>query len=151
MLIARQDTSHLALRWLAAATGLFWSALVLAMHVPMDSHPSDGGLPIDKFVHAGGYGVLGVLLALTLEAYGRAFAAPWWCSLRLRGVTILCVLFVYGCLDELTQPLTGRNCDPWDLAADMVGAIGAIAAVAIVAAIENRWLATPTVSAGDVR
>jgi VanZ family protein len=36
--------------------------------------------------------------------------------------TVFVAVAAYGGLDELTQPLTNRTCDPWDFAADVVGA-----------------------------
>lgn len=91
----------------------FWSALALAMaatHWPRLAIGGEGE-PVDKLVHAGGFGGLGALLLL---AYPRLPA--------MLGVAAMLAL---AAIDELTQsiPGLGRSTDLEDWLADAVGIV----------------------------
>lgn len=94
----------------------------------LSSTPGDGSswldlpwldLPmLDKLGHAGMFGVLAALLLF-------ARATP---------LVAVAIVAAVGVADEIHQAgVPGRTSDPWDVVADVVGAIVAVAAV--------RWLA----------
>jgi VanZ family protein len=88
-------------------------------------HPMD--LPdfshADKFLHAGAYGLLGIL-------FYRAYRSRWpnasgWAMANASLVSAA----LYGLSDEIHQYFVpGRSADPWDWLADTIGAmLGVIA------------------------
>jgi len=106
---------------------LYWLALFVGTHLP----PGVGGgveIP-DKVLHFSGFAGLGGLLA---------FAAP---NRRWRTLLACWLLAVgYGAVDELTQPIVGRDDDIWDFVADTAGAFCGVAVGALVRKQFNRWL-----------
>ena len=74
----------------------------------------------DKVVHALVYGLLGVLLLLSQSPRAEGY--------RWRQIAAsMAVASLYGVTDELHQAFDpGRNADPWDWIADMIGAIVAV-------------------------
>lgn len=98
---------------------LYWLGLCLATHWRNPWPP--GGTPSypDKLVHFTAYGVLAGLavyaLGKWLSSRGRSLAA--W-----HAAAILATIVAYGLLDEFTQPLTGRDFEWLDWAADINGA-----------------------------
>lgn len=101
-----------------ALLAAYWTTLFVATHVPiMQPH-----LPLrhpDKWLHAGAYAALAVLMALAWSA--RATFA--W-----RGfLIVLAILVLYGAVDEITQIPVGRHGDVADWQADVVGSIGGLA------------------------
>lgn len=99
------------------------------MHAPLKQKQAQPGwidVPhADKIVHAVFYAVLGFLLSATLHAYRARSGGVPVRSASFVGRTAFGIAAVYGALDELTQPLTGRHCDVWDYATDLIGvAIG---------------------------
>lgn len=132
MLAAPEISSTAAFRFWAALTFCYWLLLVAAMHVPLQQLPrEESWIPTDKIIHVVSYGVLAVLLGFTLDAYARSSRSARWRPLAVRTVVIFVVCFAYGCIDELTQPLTGRTCDPWDLAADVCGVLPGLGFIAV--------------------
>ena len=119
-----QDDLQLRFRWLTSVTAIYWVALAVMIHMPpesLDVPPSlMHRLHADKLFHFGSYGLLAVLLAGIMELHAelRGAMSKWS---RTAG-TVFVAVAAYGGLDELTQPLTNRTCDPWDFAADVVGA-----------------------------
>ena len=99
---------------LAGCLGLWITAFVIT-HSPRDElpEPSVG----DNQLHGAGYFVLGCAFWLTLAAY--------WVPRRRRPVVVIGVLAVYALVDEITQPLAGRQTDVFDWAADVAGAVAA--------------------------
>lgn len=125
-------SSTAAFRFWAFLTSCYWLALVAAMHVPMEQRPHEDRLiPIDKVIHVGSYAVLTVLLGFTADAGARSSRSARWRPMKTRAIAIFAVCLLYGCLDELTQPLTGRSCDPWDLAADVCGVVLGLSFIAV--------------------
>lgn len=109
--------------WAVATVG-YWCAMAVVMHMPLKQEAVTPGwinVPhLDKIVHACLYAALGFLLTRTLLAAGS----------HRGGRTAFGLAAAYGLLDELTQPLTGRHCDPWDYATDLFGiAVGVAVAL----------------------
>ena len=119
-----QDDLQLRFRWLTSATAIYWVALAVMIHMPpesLDVAPSlMDRLHADKLFHCGSYGLLAVLLAGIMELHAELRRAT--INLSRTAGTVFIAVAAYGGLDELTQPLTNRTCDPWDFAADVVGA-----------------------------
>lgn len=102
-----------------------WGPVVLYMAVifyesSMTSAPLPGGMS-DKVAHAGGYAVLGGLLA---RATAGGFPRPMhWRSMWIS----LAIAVSYAASDELHQRFVpGRTADLGDLAADAAGAAAAV-------------------------
>lgn len=114
----------------AVATGGYWCALAVAMHVPLKQEEVTPGwinVPhVDKIVHTCLYAALGFLLTATLAARQTPRA----------GRVAFGIAAAYGVLDELTQPLTGRHCDVWDYATDLIG-------IGVGMMFASRWVARP--------
>jgi VanZ family protein len=70
---------------------------------------------VDKFIHLIEYGILGFLFYRALRV-----------SKLASRVFLLAIIFsiLYALSDEIHQSFVpGRNCDPWDLAADSLGIV----------------------------
>lgn len=96
----------------------YWLLMFSLTHWP---HMNLGNVPqnTDKVLHFTGYAGFGFLIAVwvsTKRVFGpRDFAAAF------------AVIFVYAILDELTQPLFGRDCEFLDAVADWIGGLGGMA------------------------
>jgi VanZ family protein len=102
--------------------------MLLAFHLPISQQVEDKfGLPpnSDKKIHVVLYAGFGLLLSGTLDAYGRLRGRAM--PLVAQAAVVLIIASVYGYLDELTQPWTGRRYDIRDLIADVIGAAAGIA------------------------
>jgi len=121
--------------WLwACVTAAYWCLLGVLTHLPPPAVRSGKGLldifpHADKVVHFSTFGILGGCMAgliASMQARGRTKSnatAKQTATNSVRPYLLaLGVLVIYGGLDEWTQPLTGRNCDAWDWAADAAGA-----------------------------
>jgi len=97
----------------------YWILCFVLTHLPPSSAlPEAPGL--DKVMHFGGYSLLGFLLSLYfLSKHG---SKKTW-ILRALGI-----LAAYSVLDELTQPLVGRDFEVGDLFADSLGGFFGISA-----------------------
>lgn len=100
--------------WLVTALG--WAVWVLAMGTGADPQGNWlSNLLGDKVVHAGSFAVGGMLWIHSLRRVGRL---PVVAALALGGI----VSFVFGLLIEIIQRnIPGRDTDPGDLAANLVG------------------------------
>lgn len=87
----------------------YWALCFFLTHLPPSSVPSAVS-SFDKLAHGGGYFVLGLLLFSKVK----------------RAALALALLLVYSFVDELTQPLVGRNFEGVDLLADGLGGIAGI-------------------------
>lgn len=96
----------------------FWILMAVLTHMPRAPVVPE---MTDKTAHFIGFGTLGLLLYLTIWTLGRA--TPW------TGLFVLVVVGLYGALDELTQPLTGRHCSFMDWMANMSGVATAVVVV----------------------
>ena len=93
---------------------LYWAGMAVLTHIPIPRGAGPGIPYADKIVH--------FLLYFGL-AYlgGRRLAASAGRS-SIRTLVIWAVAYgIYGALDELAQPWTGRTASAWDWAADMLG------------------------------
>lgn len=96
--------------WFAAGACLL--TLLTLTHIPMKPDPPDRAFN-DSYEHFTAYFSLGATFTLAgLLTWPR----KWW----LPVVVFLCGATLGG-IDELTQPLTGRTCDPRDWHNDMIG------------------------------
>jgi VanZ family protein len=115
-----------SLRWRriippAAYYGLIYF-LSSRSHFPFED-PFSG---FDKLVHAGIFGIFGLLLAWALSEPGRRPRPGWMALAFLIGV-------LGGVLDEIHQVFVpGRSADVWDAAADMAGAAAGVGLGALV-------------------
>jgi VanZ family protein len=106
---------------------LAWAAFIFWESSKADPFPfvPQGILSHDKLLHFGAYAVLGGLLAGALSRT-RLGTAP-----RAAAVALL-LASAYGASDELHQSFVpGRDSDPWDWAADTLGAVAGAAAMAV--------------------
>lgn len=116
-------------RFIGVMLGVYWCVMFLATHVSISSEGR--AIPgADKVVHFVGYGVLGLLLSL-------------WVALR-RPLTakvvivVLATISLYGIIDELLQIPVGRDCDPMDWLADLLGASCGVGLMAWVSRSRQR-------------
>lgn len=119
-------------RWPVGLLAAYWCVLFLATHWPNPYPP--GGTPDypDKLVHFTAYAVLAFLgvFALAWVPGENGDRVSGWRSLGL-----LAVVIAYGLFDEVTQPITGRDFEWLDWAADCAGSsCGALASV-----VWNSW------------
>ncbi len=129
-------------RWMFNLLLLYFAAMVTATHIPLSGvnlpSPKFGLVPLDKLAHVGLYA-------------GLAFLASWVLALRnpdqtshrlgVPGIKLLLLWLLLGAwaiFDEVTQPLTNRTYDTYDLLADAVGATLGIALFAAIQFIRLR-------------
>jgi hypothetical protein len=118
---ATWQTASWPARGLAIATGLYAVVLVVATHYPRPEELLGRNPPPDKLLHFLAYGLLGLLAAATLRAFGR-----WSTRSALRLGLALALAAV---IDEATQPLCSRAAEPLDWVCDCIGIALGIAAV----------------------
>jgi VanZ family protein len=120
-------------RWAWAASvalAVYVAALVVGTHLPRQFAP-DLRHGADRVLHALAYGGFALLAAAALSA---------WRPVRPAGYLALSIgLALFAVIDELSQiPVPGRTCDPWDVAADVTGAVIGLALFAALAAWRQR-------------
>jgi len=86
---------------------IYWIGLAVATHWPRLVIEGPPGLPLDKLMHAGAFGLLAGLLRAALPR-GR-----WWLAALLAAA--------YVPVDEFTQTFFHRTFDPGDMVAGLVG------------------------------
>ena len=124
---------------LPVALIVYWITMLVLTHLPR--------APVipqvtDKTTHFAGFAVLAALLYGCIWVTGKA--SGW------TAIFILVVAAVYGMLDELTQPLTGRSCSFLDWMANMGGAATAVAVVGVAHwMVSRRGTPGPSFSAPD--
>ena len=107
--------------WTGVAA-LYTLLLLTLTHIPLAPQPPDAPFN-DKWKHLCAYFVLGI------AGYGvSVLNLPRW---RNHALIVFVAGGIFGALDELTQPLTGRTADILDWRADLVG-LAAAAVVMIV-------------------
>lgn len=121
-------------RWPLGCLAAYWCVLFLATHWPNPFPP--GGTPKypDKLVHFSAYAFLaflGVFALAWVRTEGRERVSVW------RSLGVLAIVIAYGFFDELTQPLTGRDFEWLDWAADCAGA----SCGTIISYLWNSWRA----------
>ena len=104
-----------------SALCLYWVSLQLALHWPLNWPPGRRRFPWDKVFHFSAYALLAFLLSMALSASWPLTTRPFARSRRV--LFVVAVVFFAGMIDELTQPLTNRDCDWRDLVADTLGAL----------------------------
>ena len=97
-------------------TAIYWVFICIMTHLPPDKVPKPD--VSDKTEHVVAYGLLAGMIHLCL--WPRR-----WTMLKTASL-VLCVALVYGALDEITQPIFGRDCSILDWLADAAGAIIAV-------------------------
>jgi VanZ family protein len=103
---------------------VYWVALIVALHWPMELGPDQGLLAIDKLVHMMLYGGLSLVLIALFDRL--AADGAWAATAQKRGSLTLLAIALQGMSDEITQPLTGRTCDLFDWGFDLFGAAVAL-------------------------
>jgi len=114
----------LAARLLAAATAGYAGVLLYATHHPRPQELLGGPMPADKLLHFLAYGLLALLVAVTLAAT-RAWS-------RRAVLTAALLLAAFAAADEATQRWFGRDTDLWDWLFDCLGIAAGIAAGGLV-------------------
>lgn len=121
-MVTNQQQQRRSVEVLRVVTYGYGAAMVVVSHWPGLSVTAgvSKGIPTDKVLHAIGYCGLGVCLGLWSNWANRR---DWTAMLR-------CVVFVavFALLDEVTQPLFGRSCEPLDWVADVLGGVAGLAA-----------------------
>ncbi len=109
---------------------IVWTGAVIATHTPADRLPQSG--VSDKLLHAVGYFVLTGVLWLTLSAY------------QVSGLKRIALIFfamlAYAAIDEITQPLVGREDSFGDWLADVIGATASLVLFELLA-LGRAWSA----------
>ena len=95
---------------------VIWGGIILWLSLTSSPPQLPGVLGWDKFLHAGAYGLLSLLLAQAFLCPPFSMRKPWWMAWS--------AAVSYGALLEILQLLsqTGRTAEWLDLFADAVGA-----------------------------
>lgn len=118
----------------ASALGIYWVALFVGTHIPLDEETMPGGS--DKLLHFVAYAGLAYLLALWQSVRGPMTAGRYAAALGL--------LALYAPLDELLQGPVGRDPDIGDCLADWAGACAGLLALHLTSRVWNRMGRFPT-------
>ena len=93
--------------------GVYWLAIFIATHLPVQALPSIGS---DKLYHVVAFGGLGLLLSWVTSAFIR--------DARTHALVVLSVALLYAMFDEWSQQfVAGRHPDSMDVLADASGAL----------------------------
>lgn len=114
---------------------LYWLLIGTITHLPATKLPHV--TVSDKLEHFAAFMLLGFLLNVVLHQFTHRHA-DW--------LTLLIIL-IYGALDELLQPLTGRTCDLTDWLAD---GTGAAAGVVLCNMVRSVWMFAGRKTAGQM-
>jgi VanZ family protein len=106
--------------WSQTALGVYWTALLVATHLPVDA-PFVPGSTFDKLYHVLAYAVLSLLLATVWQLAGGHL-------MRRQLVLVWLAVVLYGAVDEITQMWVGREASLLDWLADGAGAACGIVA-----------------------
>lgn len=105
------------------ALALYTLLLLAGTHVPQPPEELVDLAGSDKTLHFAAYATLALLAGVNLALRG------WF---RLTAVLLVFfALAVFGALDEITQPLVGRQADVRDWAADVSGVVGGVIGVVL--------------------
>ena len=96
---------------------IYWLLLLVGTHLPWNSGPRFAQLS-DKVLHFAGFAGLAWLLAWMLSFRSELT--------KTRSVIVVFICGLYGAIDELTQPLSGRTCEFNDWLADLAGAAAGV-------------------------
>ena len=103
-------------RLILSACLIVWVGALIATHIPASHLPRAG--VSDKLLHAAGYFVISGLFWLTLRVHGVTGTK--------RIALIFFTMLAYAAIDEITQPLVGRDNSLGDWLADVTGAVIAL-------------------------
>jgi VanZ family protein len=125
--------SHWPARLAALATACYVGVLLFATHYPRPQELLGSSPPSDKTLHFIAYGILGLLVGVTLPLAGRQ-------SLRT-ALWTAAALALFAAFDEATQPLPwfGRAADPLDWVYDCLGIVAGLTASITVVAMLSSW------------
>ena len=115
-------------RLVLAVCLIVWVGAVIATHIPVDRLPRSG--VSDKLLHAAGYFVLAGIFWLTLSVHGVSGAKRIAC--------IFFAMVAYAAIDEMTQPLVGREDSIGDWLADIAGATASLILLELLA-LGRSW------------
>ncbi len=114
---------HRNRRWAVRCLAVYWVVMLVAMHFPLSFPRSFPATGWDKVLHFIAYSVLTGLLGWWMFA-GHDMSADFNVKRVYRRAALMVALVtVYGLIDEATQPLTNREFDWWDWAADTAAAV----------------------------
>lgn len=117
--------------WPGVVLGIYWAAIFAATHWPQPPQLLSG-TGTDKVAHLISYAALAFLLAWAVRR------GPWRLT-RTTQITLLAALAGYGIVDELSQPIVGRQAEVGDWLADVAGiAVGGLCF--LLAAAAGRYL-----------
>lgn len=130
-----------ARRWVRAAGWAalagYWSFMIYETHSPAPLGPGPIIPHLDKALHFFSFGLLGAGLTLGRAIFFWNAKDAWLNVSRRLAIVSWLSIAAFGVLDELTQPLTGRSCDPFDWLADATGsALGILLATSL---LRRRW------------
>jgi VanZ family protein len=111
-------------RWVIVPATLLTLAWLVATHVPKDQAAELNILKYDWLAHGSGYMVMAACWLLFVRSRTGA-------RLALAGAGVWLALVLLGAIDEVTQPLAGRDCSRYDWLADATGAAIAVIAVSM--------------------
>ncbi|MDY7010487.1 MAG: VanZ family protein [Planctomycetota bacterium] len=109
---------------------IIWATAVIATHIPAERLPKAN--ISDKILHAAGFFLLAGVFWLTLWMYGVDGAK--------RITLIFFTMLTYAAIDEMTQPLVGRENSLGDWLADVAGTIAALTLLELMA-LWRSWSA----------
>jgi VanZ family protein len=103
-----------AWRWISwGVVAVYWLGMFGGTHWPTPPHGHFGNA--DKLMHFSAYFGLAVLVSIALGMRRPVSLAV--------ALGVVALLAGYGALDELTQPLVGRDCELLDWCADASGIV----------------------------
>jgi VanZ family protein len=108
--------NYFYIKWLVLAV-TFTSIVLVLTHIPQEFMPSQlqkSGL--DKLQHVVAYGIITFLLIFALKSSPPLFSA----------LLVFFAILAIGIVDEVTQPIVGRQASIIDLAADAIGIAGGL-------------------------
>jgi len=126
--MANRDPANRLRRISLAVLAVYWLALFASTHVPEVPHAIVTRIS-DKLLHGGGFAILAFLFVWAWSSRGRLAGRQW--------LVVLAVLVLYGAADEVTQIPVGRNADPLDWLADVIGVIVGLSAFVAVRALRG--------------
>jgi VanZ family protein len=103
--------NYFDIKWLVFAV-TFTATVIVLTHIPQEFMPSKlqkSGL--DKLQHVVAYGIITFLFILALKSSPSLLSA----------LLVFFAILAFGIVDEVTQPIVGRQASLADLAADVSG------------------------------
>jgi VanZ family protein len=120
--------------WSWAVVAVYWLGMFGGTHWPTPPHAPFG--TADKWMHFGAYGGLAWLLSIAIGTRRPVSLAV--------GVAVVVLLAGWGAIDEVTQPMVGRDCDLWDWAADVAGVLVGVGCFRLGVLARRQWSSRAT-------